>query len=119
MAADGTTEMTTARGGMARQQRQGTAWQQGAGQLPRQQHRRWHKENGGSIAHGQLCWLREWDQQGIKEIGKALLLLPRNRRSHTGCPGIFITPLSLQGARIFNNGIAFDNQRRDKQDASA
>jgi hypothetical protein len=31
--AGGTTEMMTARCGMARQQRQRTAWQQGAGQL--------------------------------------------------------------------------------------
>jgi hypothetical protein len=31
--AGSTMETKTARGGMARQQRQGTAWQQGAGQL--------------------------------------------------------------------------------------
>jgi hypothetical protein len=64
-AAGGTTETTTARGGMARGQRQGTAWQQGAVQLSRRRHRRWHKENGGGIAHGPLCWLRKWDQRGV------------------------------------------------------
>jgi hypothetical protein len=46
---------------------------------------------------------------GIKEIGGALPLSPRNGRGHNGCLGIFIAPLSLYGARIFNNGIAFNN----------
>jgi hypothetical protein len=64
MAAGGTTETTTARGSMTRGHRKGTAWQQGAGQLSQWWHRRWHKENGGGIAHGRLCWLREWDQRG-------------------------------------------------------
>jgi hypothetical protein len=56
---------------------------------------------------------------GIKEVGGALPLLPRNGCSHNGCPGVFIVPLSLYGARIFDDGIAFDNRRRNKQDARA
>jgi hypothetical protein len=47
-----------------------------------------------------------------------LLLSPRNGRSHNSCPGIFIVPLFSYCACIFDNGIAFDNQRRDEQDAS-
>jgi hypothetical protein len=57
--------------------------------------------------------------EGIKEVGGALPLLPRNGRGHNGCPGVFIAPSSLYGARIFNDGIAFDNQWHDEQDASA
>ncbi len=57
--------------------------------------------------------------RGIKEVGGVLPLLPRNGRGHDGCPGVFIAPLSLNGARIFDDGIAFNNQRRDKQDARA
>ncbi len=56
---------------------------------------------------------------GIKEVGGALPLSPHNRRGHDGCPGVFIAPSSLYGARIFDDGIAFNNQRRDKQDARA
>jgi hypothetical protein len=56
---------------------------------------------------------------GIKEVGGALPLLPCNGHSHDGCPGVFIAPSSLYGARIFNDGIAFDNRRCNEQDASA
>jgi hypothetical protein len=56
---------------------------------------------------------------GIKEVGGALPLSPRNGCGRDGCPGIFIAPLSLYGARIFDDSIAFDNQRRDTQDARA
>jgi hypothetical protein len=104
---------------MARRQRQGTAWQRGAGQLSRQRHRRWHEENGGGIAHGQLAGCAYGISGGIKEVGGALPLSPRNGRGHNGCPGIFIVPSSLYGALIFDDGIAFDNRRCDEQDASA
>ncbi len=43
---------------------------------------------------------------------------PCNECDHDGCPGVFIVPLSLYGTHIFNNGIAFDNQQHDEQDAS-
>jgi hypothetical protein len=56
---------------------------------------------------------------GIKEVGGALSLSPRNGLGHDGCPSIFIAPSSLYGASIFNDGIAFNNQWRDEQDASA
>ncbi len=56
---------------------------------------------------------------GIKEVGGALPLSPCNGCGQDGCPGIFIMPLSLCGMRIFNDGIAFDNRRCDKQDARA
>ncbi len=46
-------------------------------------------------------------------------MLPRIGHGQDGCPGVFIAPPSLYGACIFDDGIAFDNQRRDKQDASA
>jgi hypothetical protein len=46
---------------------------------------------------------------GIKEVGGALPLLPCNGCGHDGCPGVFIAPLSLYGARIFGDGIAFGN----------
>jgi hypothetical protein len=46
-------------------------------------------------------------------------LSPRNGRGHNGCPGVFIAPSSLYGACIFDDGITFDNQRRDKQDVRA
>jgi hypothetical protein len=46
---------------------------------------------------------------GIKEVRGALPLLPRNGRGHNGCPGIFIAPLLSYGARIFNDGITFNN----------
>jgi hypothetical protein len=46
---------------------------------------------------------------GIKEVGGALPLSPRNGRGHDGCPGVFIALSSLYGARIFDDGIAFDN----------
>jgi hypothetical protein len=59
------------------------------------------------------------DNRGIEKVGGALPLSPRNGRGHDGCPGIFIAPLSLYGARIFDDGIAFDNRRRNKQDARA
>jgi hypothetical protein len=56
---------------------------------------------------------------GIKEVGRVLPLLPCNGRGHNSCPGVFIAPLSLYGVCIFNDGIAFDNQQRNEQDASA
>jgi hypothetical protein len=46
-------------------------------------------------------------------------LSPHNGRGQDGCPGVFIALSSLYGARIFNDGIAFDNQWCDGQDASA
>jgi hypothetical protein len=49
------------------------------------------------------------ESRGIKEVGGALPSSPRNGRNHYGCPGIFVAPLSLHGARIFGNGIAFDD----------
>ncbi len=57
--------------------------------------------------------------RGIKEVGGVLPLLPRIGCGHDSCPGILIVPSSLYGARIFDDGIAFNNRRRDKQDASA
>jgi hypothetical protein len=56
---------------------------------------------------------------GIKEVGGTLPLSPRNGRGHNSCPGVFIALLSLYGACIFDDGIAFDNQWRNEQDASA
>ncbi len=44
---------------------------------------------------------------------------PHNEHGHDGRPSVFVVPSPLYGARIFDNGIAFDNQRRDEQDASA
>jgi hypothetical protein len=44
--------------------------------------------------------------------------LPRNGRGHDGCPSVFIAPSSLYGARIFNDGIAFDNRWCNEQDTS-
>jgi hypothetical protein len=49
----------------------------------------------------------------------ALPSLPHNGRGHDGCLGIFIVPSLSYGARIFNNGIAFDDRWHDEQDASA
>jgi hypothetical protein len=56
---------------------------------------------------------------GIKEVGEALPSSPRNGRGHDGCPGVFIAPSLSYGERIFDDGIAFDDRRRDEQDASA
>jgi hypothetical protein len=56
---------------------------------------------------------------GIEEVGGVLPLSPRIRRGHDGCPGVFIVPLSLYGARIFDDCIAFNNRWRNEQDASA
>jgi hypothetical protein len=57
--------------------------------------------------------------RGIKEVGGALPSLPPNGCGHNGCPGVFVVPSSLYGAHIFDDGIAFDNQWRNKQEASA
>jgi hypothetical protein len=134
----------TAKGSTARQRRQGVARRRVARRRQRQQGAAW-RDNKGKGRHGNKgqdsCHNGSTDggtrrtaaalltvdfvgctngiSGGITEVGGVLLLLPRNRRGHNGCPGIFIAPLSLYGARIFDNGIAFDNQRRNKQDASA
>jgi hypothetical protein len=47
-----------------------------------------------------------------------LPLLPHNGHGHDGCPSVFIAPSLSYGVHIFDNGIAFDNQWRNKQDAS-
>ncbi len=47
--------------------------------------------------------------RGNKEVGGALPLSPRNGHGHNGCLGNIIALSSLYGARIFDDGIAFDN----------
>jgi hypothetical protein len=134
----------TARGSMAGRRRQGAAQQRAARRRQRQQGAAW-QDNKGKGRHGSKgqysCHEGGTDggtrrtvvalltvdfvgcangiSGGIKEVGGVLPLSPRNGRGQDGCPGVFITPSSLYGARIFNDGIAFDNRRRDKQDARA
>jgi hypothetical protein len=134
----------TARGSMAGQKWQGAARQQAAQRRQQQQGAAW-QDNKGKGRHGSKgqdsCHDSGIDggtrrtaaallmvnfvgcangiSGGIKEVRGALPLMPCIGRGHDGCPGVFIAPLSLYGTCIFNNGIAFDNQRCDKQDASA
>jgi hypothetical protein len=133
-----------ARGSMAGRQRQGAARRQAAQRRRQQRGAAWQDDKGKG-RHGSKgqdsCHNGGTDggtrkmavasltvdfvgcangiSGGIKEVGGVLPLLPRIGRGHDGCPGIFITLLSLYGARMFNNGIAFDNRRRNEQDASA
>jgi hypothetical protein len=125
----------TARGSTAGQQRQGAARQQAAQWRRRQQGAAWRDNKGKGLhsSKGQdSCQDGGTDggtrrtaaalltvdfvgcangiSGGIKEVRGALLLLPRNGHGHNSCPGVFITPSSLYGTRIFNDGIAFDNQ---------
>ena len=124
----------TARGSMAGGRRQGAAWRWVARRRRRQQGAAW-QDNKGKGRHGSegqyscqeggkdggtrrtVAALLTVDfvgcangiSGGIKEVGGVLPLLPRNGSGHDGCPGIFSAPLSLYGARIFDDGIAFNN----------
>jgi hypothetical protein len=134
----------TARGGTAGQRRQGAARRWAAQRGQRQQGAAW-RDNKGKGRHGSEGQDSCHDggteggtrrmaaasltvdfvggvngiSGGIKEVGGALPASPRNGRGHDGCPGVFIAPSSSYGARIFEDGIAFDNRRHDEQDASA
>jgi hypothetical protein len=124
----------TARGSTVGRQRQGAAQRRAARRRQQQQGAAWQddKNNGWHGSEGQyICHKGSTDggtrrtaaalltvdfvgcangiSGGIKEVGGALPLSPRNRHSHDGCPGIFIALLSLYGARIFNDGSAYDN----------
>jgi hypothetical protein len=117
--AGGTTEMTTARGGIARRQRQGTHGSKGQDSCHNGGTDGGTRRTAAALLRVDFVGCANGISGGIKEIGGALPLLPRNGCGHDGCPGVFMPPLSLYGARIFNDGIAFDNRPRNEQDASA